>query len=312
MRRGARTPVVHGTAPHRNKRQRRLAPLDRADDGGHARRQASGEQADHDDHHQQRQRQPRRVRRHGPGIGGVDESREERRDADDGGDGSHCRDHHRRDALSRSENRDTARPLIELCFLHLAGHLGGNDEDLLAQIDSVAKLFDRGLPRAHLRGGDVAGMQQPPRQRGAPRAGGGNAEQLVERALSEQIEVGGEKMVLLREGSAVEPFPLPLSAQPLDAALEEARGGVSTPAATDHAIVRDHQCDEADDRDCDPGAEVNDGDDDGCDEERDAGERQNALARPKRRGFRAMLRQTLVVNCARIRHSWRVYRRYAA
>ena len=85
-------------------------------------------------------------------------------------------------------------------------------------------------------------------------------------------------MMFIGVTSAGHSFPLPLTGQPFDPALAESRRSIGAAAARDRAVVRDHQRDEPNDRNSDPAAEVNDGDDHRDGEENDACDGEVALA----------------------------------
>ena len=86
-------------------------------------------------------------------------------------------------------------------------HVLAEDGEILPQVETRRQGLDRGLSRAYRLG--LRGRQQPGGERGLAHARPRLAEQLVQRAFTEQIEIAGVRMVRIREARSRAPGPRP-------------------------------------------------------------------------------------------------------
>ena len=114
-------------------------------------------------------------------------------------------------------------------------HLVAEDREIFPKVEAGRQLPHGRLPLADRRG--IGGAAQPGSQRLLAPRGPRAAQQLVERALAEDVEVVGVRMVRIEKARAAPPGTCPLAVEPRQPALVERTAVLGAAAAPADARV---------------------------------------------------------------------------
>ena len=168
--------------------------------------------------------------------------------SDDVQSGEHAGDRQRE---ARQRGRRRRAPAGERGRIYSGSHVLAGESEILAQVEGRAQLRHGRLSGSRLFG--RSGSAQPVGERPLARSGPGGAQELVQRAAAEEVEIGRIRMRLVEEAGAIVSRPGPAILQAGDAGLVERDGPLGQATAPRDAVVNDHGDQERSDRDEKPG-----------------------------------------------------------